>query len=159
EALVARLAPIFGSVLLSTTTRSGMTIAANVTAAHPEVVGCVFLPWDRRAIQAWLESTGMAVCVVMETEIWPKLFTWCQALGSRLCIANGRIGAAEVRRYALARPFFRRVLDAAAWIGVQDARARDAFVAIGADPSRIEVTGNVKLDASPLVRPLPRMFA
>ena len=40
------------------------------------------------------------------------------------------------------------MLDSAAWIGVQSTRERDAFVAIGAAPARVEVAGNLKFDAA-----------
>ncbi len=155
EPLVARLAPHAGAVLLSTNTQAGMATAERIAAAHPHVEGCVFAPWDRHAVGRWLVSIGATAVVVMETEIWPNLFTACAAHRIPLFVANGRLRDEEVRHYRLALGFFRHVLACATWIGVQDERARDAFIAIGAAPARIDVTGNLKLDAMTTSRPLP----
>lgn len=155
EPLVARLGRSGRAVLLSTGTRAGVVAAERLAAVHPHVKGWTYLPWDRRAVRAWLRSVAPQAVVVMETEIWPNVFAACGALGIPLFIANGRVRSPDVPRYRLARGFFRHVLACTAWIGAQSARDRDAFVAMGAPADHVEVTGNLKFDTMSVLQPLP----
>lgn len=155
EPLVARLCQTNERVLLSTGTHAGMASAARMAGTYRNVEACVFMPWDRWAARRWLQSLGFVRVVVMETEIWPNLFTACRASGIPLFIANGRIRSRDLPRYGAARGFFRPVLDCTAWIGAQTVRDRERFLAIGAPPDRVEVMGNLKFDAPLRRRMLP----
>lgn len=155
DPLVRRIGLSGRRVLLSTGTRAGMVMARRLAEAHPSVVGCVWVPWDRRAVRGWLQSFAPLAVVVMETEIWPNLFAACGALGIPLFIANGRVRKRDVRRYRMARGFFRPVLASARWIGAQSARDRDAFVSMGAGPSTVEIAGNLKFDVRGSAPQLP----
>jgi 3-deoxy-D-manno-octulosonic-acid transferase len=70
-------------------------------------------------------------------------------------IVNGRVYPGDVWRYRLAHRFFRRVFTFVDWIGVQGKAEADRFKAIGAEPSQIEVVGNLKLDQVKVGRPNP----
>src|SRR5262245_17409573 len=146
--LVSGLAARGCRVVLTTGTRAGLEAAAKLAAEQPCVERSVYLPWDRRAIRPWLRSIAPDAVIVIETEIWPNLFAVCRSLRVPLFIANGRIRVRDVRRYRIARGFFRHVLACAEWIGVQSPRERDAFIAIGAPPERVTVAGNLKFDAA-----------
>jgi 3-deoxy-D-manno-octulosonic-acid transferase len=146
-------------VLLTTGNAAGLLTARRLAREQSAGDDCVYLPWDRRAIRGWLTDIAPAAVVVVETEIWPNLFTACRELQIPLFIANGRVRPRDVWRYRLARPFFRDVLSAARWIGVQSARERDAFVAIGAPSARVEVAGNLKFDAALWATAEPSLLA
>jgi 3-deoxy-D-manno-octulosonic-acid transferase len=114
------------------------------------------LPWDRaRAVGRWLRRVQPDAVIVIECEIWPNLFVACHDMGIPLFIASGRLYRADVPRYRLARPFFRRVLECTSWIGVQRPEDRDAFVSIGASADKVAVAGNLKYDAVLPVDGLP----
>lgn len=137
-------------VMLTVGNRDGLAVARRIAARHPVVKATSLLPWDRgRAVAAWLGRLRPALFVVVETEIWPNLFFACRRAGLPLCLASARIYPADEGRYALARGFFREVLSCATWIGVQSPAERERFLALGADPERTEVAGNLKLDARP----------
>jgi 3-deoxy-D-manno-octulosonic-acid transferase len=146
--LVAALGASGHRVLLTTGTAAGLLTGVRLKGEQPAIDGCVYLPWDRRAVRGWLRVLAPAAVVVVETEIWPNLFIACKDLRIPLFIANGRIRPRDVWKYRLGRRLFRGVLDSARWIGVQSTRERDAFVAIGAEPARVEVAGNLKFDAA-----------
>lgn len=135
------------SAVVTAGNRDGRAAAEALAARRSEVRGVQLLPWDRPAsVRRWLQRLAPdAVCVV-ETELWPGLFLACRDLGVPLLVVNGRVYPRDAPRYRLARPLFREVLSAASWIGVQTETERIAFVEIGADPARVEVTGNLKLD-------------
>jgi 3-deoxy-D-manno-octulosonic-acid transferase len=146
--LVTALCAAGRRVLLTTGTRAGLDAAERLQGAQPGVDGCVYLPWDRRVIRRWLSVQAPTAVVVVETEIWPNLFTACRDLGIPLFIANGRIRPRDRWKYRLGRSFFRDVLDSATWIGVQTESERDAFIDIGASADRVQVAGNLKFDAA-----------
>lgn len=119
-----------------------------------------FLPWDRpRAMRRWLARLSPGAVVVIETELWPGLFRACRERSIPLLLVSARLYPADVRRYRRARAFFADVLSAPLWIGVQDAAQREAFLAIGAPPERVEVMGNLKLDVRPEAGELPAPWA
>lgn len=143
--------------LVTTGTQAGRRIAAGLCDAFPEVVaGVTYLPWDRPGVvRRWLAALDPEAAVVVETELWPGLFDAARRAAIPLAIASGRLSDAEARRYRLARPFFRDVLSAAGWIGVQTPKDAERFLGAGADASRVEVTGNLKWDAPARGRALP----
>jgi len=146
EAL-SRLAPE-SRVLLTTGTREGRAVAERVRASSPNVDAVVYLPWDRPAVvRRWLERLAPAAVVTVEAELWPGLFLGARALGVPVAVAGGRLRAGEARRYALGRAAFRPVVASAAWIGARTEADRARFLAIGAEPSRVEVVGDLKVDA------------
>lgn len=140
-------------VLLTTGTREGRLVAERVRAECAAVEAVSYLPWDRPVtVRRWLARLAPAAVVTVEAELWPGLFLGARDLGIPVAVASGRLRAGEARRYALARPVFRPVVEAASWIGARTVADRDRFLAIGARPASVEVTGDLKLDApSPLV--------
>lgn len=144
------------SAVVTAGNRDGLAAAEALAARRREVRAVSLLPWDRPGrVRRWLQRLAPdAVCVV-ETELWPGLFLACRDLGVPLLVVNGRIYPRDVPRYRIARAFFREVLGAAAWIGVQTEAERSAFVEVGADPARVAVTGNLKLDLPVADAPLP----
>lgn len=135
--------------VLTTMTCDGRTVAQGLRGHPARIEAVQYLPWDRqRSMRRWIAALHPAVVVVVETEIWPNLFRACQQQGVPLVVVSGRVEPRHARRYALARRFFRHVLDAARWIGAQSAGDRHGFLQMGADDDRVVVTGNVKHDVS-----------
>lgn len=135
-------------VLLTTGTREGREVAERVRRDCGAVEAACFLPWDRPgAIRQWLARVAPLAVVTVEAELWPGLFLGARSLGIPVAVASGRLRAGEARRYALARPVFLPVVDAVSWIGARTEEDRERFLAIGASPARVEVTGDLKLDA------------
>ena len=62
-------------------------------------------------------------------------------------IVNGRLSDRSFRRYRLARCCMRRVLADVGRVCVQTEEWGRRFVALGADPARVTVTGSLKFDA------------
>ena len=85
--------------------------------------------------------------VMMETEIWPNLLRECQRRGVRTMLVNGRISNRSYPRYRLVRPFFRRVLADVDRFCMQSDESARRLIDLGADPARVEVTGNLKFDS------------
>lgn len=137
------------SVVLSAGNDDAIRAAEEIARTRPRVERVVAFPWDGPGImRRWLTALEIERAVVVETEIWPNLFRACREARVPLAIVNGRIYPGDVRRYALLRSFFARVLDGASWIAVQSELEKERFVAIGAEAARVDVVGSLKIDAA-----------
>ncbi len=132
-------------ILVTCTTAAGRE---TLMALHGESVHIAWLPWDlpgavRRFLEHWRPRLG----VLVETEVWPNLVAVCRGFGVPLVLANARMSDKSAQGYArwdgLSRPAF-AALDAVCAQSEGDAgRLRD----LGA--REVEVTGNLKFDATP----------
>ncbi|MDF9393152.1 MULTISPECIES: lipid IV(A) 3-deoxy-D-manno-octulosonic acid transferase [Methylococcus] len=133
-------------ILVTTTTPTG---SARVRKVLGDTVEHVFLPYDLPdAVGRFLGHFSPRAAVIMETEIWPNLFTACRKRGIPLLIANARLSERSARRYACIRGTLRSLL-AGVDIAAQTEADAQRFVTIGADPATITITGNLKFDAAP----------
>jgi 3-deoxy-D-manno-octulosonic-acid transferase len=138
-------------VLCSTVTLSGREV---MRAARPEIP-CHLAPLDHPwCVEAALERVSPAALVLIETELWPS---WIAAAARRkvpVLLVSGRISDRTYPRYRrlswIVRPTLRRL----AAIGARTPTDRDRFIALGADPSRVSVTGDLKVERDLEVRPV-----
>src|SRR5205085_6727517 len=85
--------------------------------------------------------------IMMETEIWPNLLRVCRRRGIKTIVINGRISSRSYPRYKMARPFFRRVLADVDRFCMQSEESARRLIDIGAEASRVIVTGSLKFDS------------
>jgi 3-deoxy-D-manno-octulosonic-acid transferase len=132
-------------IFLSTTTLTGQQIART---RLQEVDAVFFFPFDLPPfVNRTLRLVRPRLFITMETEIWPNLLRACRRQGVKTLIANGRISSRSYPRYRLARGFFRRVLADVDRFCMQSEESARRIVDIGADPSRVVVTGSLKFDS------------
>jgi 3-deoxy-D-manno-octulosonic-acid transferase len=131
-------------VVVSTVTPTG---AQRARALFGDSVRHCYLPFDLPgAVNRFLDRIRPCVAIILETEIWPTLY---DALGRRripLVIASARLSIRSVDRYRRLTSLFRETLSHGVLIGAQTPADAERFLAIGAAPERVEVTGNVKFD-------------
>jgi len=145
-------------VYLSTTTLAGRA------SAEEKLEGLVarvfFAPLDfRSSVRRVLRRLRPALVVVLETEIWPNLYRESKRAGASLIIVNGRISDRALPRYRRFRTFFRYVLRWPDAILVQSEEDRKRYIAAGAPPDNIAVTGNLKYDFTPPASGMPPELA
>ncbi len=130
-------------LLVTTGTQTG---AQRVRALFGDSVQHAYLPYDMPgAVRRFLERVRPTAGIVLETEIWPNLFRECHRRRIPLLLASARLSEKSVRRYGRLRGLARQALHEVS-IAAQTATDAERFVAIGADPARVEVIGNVKFD-------------
>jgi 3-deoxy-D-manno-octulosonic-acid transferase len=130
---------------LSTTTLAGQQVARR-SLQHVDAV--FYFPFDWAFIvRRTLNIVRPRVFVMMETEIWPNLLRVCRARGVKTVLINGRISSRSYPRYRMIRPFFRRVLADVDRFCMQSDESARRIVELGADPSRVTVTGSLKFDS------------
>jgi 3-deoxy-D-manno-octulosonic-acid transferase len=132
-------------IFLSTTTLAGQQVARRNVQ---DVDAVFYFPFDLAFIvKRTLRLVKPRVFIMMETEIWPNLLRACKALGVATVMVNGRISSRSYPRYRLVKPFMRSVLAHVDRFCMQSEESARRIIDIGADPSRVTVTGSLKFDS------------
>lgn len=129
-------------VVLSSSTPTGIEMArklypTNLAVRYPADLSFV----ARRFLRA-LDPT---LVILVELEVWPNFLRECNRRGTTVAVVNGRITEKSRSRYRLLKhglPEFHRI----ALFCAQTEEYARRFASLGIDPSRLCVTGNVKLD-------------
>src|SRR5436309_12134784 len=132
-------------LFVSTTTIAGQQVARR-SLQHVDAV--FYFPFDWTFIvRRTLDLVKPRLFIMMETEIWPNLLRECRKRGVKSVVINGRISSRSYPRYRLIRPFFRRVLADVDRFCMQSEESARRLIDLGADPSRVSVTGSLKFDS------------
>ncbi len=132
---------------LTTATATGRALALG-PAADPTAPDAVSqFPFDLPGpIGRLLDRLRPRAVVVVETEIWPNLLRLCEARAIPVALVNGRISPRSFRSYRLVRPLLRRALRRLSLLAMQSEDDAGRIRALGAEPGRIRMTGNLKYD-------------
>lgn len=123
------------------------TGAARAEALGPDVT-VRYLPYDLPgSVHRFLERTRPRLAIVLETELWPTLYRLCRRRGIPLVIASARLSSRSARRYRRFGGLFRQALRGAI-VAAQTPQDAERFRAIGAEPGRTHVIGNLKFDCT-----------
>lgn len=132
-------------LIISTTTRTGQNHAREIFKTYAEQI--FYFPFDFRfSVRRALRRFKPDVILLVETEIWFNFLREASKSGARLAIVNGRLSEKSFHRYSYIKNFIRRVLgyiDLALMQGNADAKR---LMSLGAHPTRVKVTGNIKFD-------------
>ena len=132
-------------IFLSTTTIAGQQLARRDVR---DVDAVFYFPFDWTFIgRRTLNLVKPRLFLMMETEIWPNLLRECRRRGVKTMVVNGRISYRSFPRYALVKPFFRRVLADIDHFCVQSDETARRLMALGAEPAHITITGSLKFDS------------
>ena len=113
------------------------------------MVGAAYLyfpldyPWVVHQVIACLQPR---LFLMVETEIWPNFLRELARQAIPAILVNGRISPRSFRGYRRLRPFMCRVLPAITSFSMQTNLDAERIIAIGAEPSRVRITGNIKYD-------------
>lgn len=145
--LLAALSGTATLLLTCTTTTSARLMAERV----PSGVIVQFLPLDlpgpvRRFLRHWRPD----VAVMVESEFWPRLIRETHRRAIPLLLVNARISDASMARWARLRGLSRSLMARFAALTAPDDAAAAKLERLGADPSRICVTGSLKRGANRL---------
>ena len=133
-------------LVLTTATPTGRAQAATLFGADVEVR---FLPYDTAgSVRRFLARIRPLAAIIMETELWPNLLHECGRRGVPVVFASARLAAKSVPRYRRFGTLFSAGLRNA-WVAAQSSADAERFIALGADPARTRVVGNLKFDMRP----------
>ncbi len=131
-------------IVLSTTTRTGRERAERLFPGRRifhfplDLAPCVWLALRR------IRPTAV---VQVESEWWPNFFLLARRRGLPVFVVNLRMTERSYRRYLRIRGLMRAVVSTCAAVATQAPVYTERLVALGADPERVRVTGQMKHDA------------
>jgi 3-deoxy-D-manno-octulosonic-acid transferase len=130
-------------VLLSTTTRTGQTLARERTGVNQTFYFPLDFPW---IVRRYLRALDPVLLVLVETELWPNLLSACRRSAIPVAIVNGRISDRSLRRYLYLRSTWKKILAGVSIVLAQSEEDMKRMKAIGAPASRVSFAGNLKFD-------------
>ncbi|HJQ70548.1 MAG TPA: 3-deoxy-D-manno-octulosonic acid transferase [Blastocatellia bacterium] len=132
-------------VVVSTTTMTGQQLAR---ADCPRLFDAVFyFPFDWAVVaRRVIKHVAPDIVVILETELWPNFLRQCRKLNVATVIANGRISPRSFARYSRVRSFIKRVINDTSLLVMQSEADGERALALGADPTKVRVCGNLKYD-------------
>lgn len=134
-------------VLITNMTPTG---AEQVRALFGAQVEQRFCPWDLPlALRAFLRRVRPALCIIVETELWPNLVDQCARAGVPVLLANARLSARSARGYRRFAALTRPMLGQLSLLAAQSPADAERFVALGMPAERVQVTGSIKFDLQP----------
>jgi 3-deoxy-D-manno-octulosonic-acid transferase len=131
-------------LLVTTMTPTG---ADRITALFGDQVTHVYLPYDLPgAVKRFLNHMRPRLAIIMETELWPNLFHACTQHAVPILLANARLSVQSTKRYQYVGSLMQQVLSSVSTIAAQTELDAQHFMTLGAMPTQIQVTGNIKFD-------------
>jgi len=132
-------------IVLTASTQTGLALARDRS-----LVPVTWFPLDHpRSVAGFFSRMRPAALVLVETELWPGVLARAHAWGVPVALVSGRLSDAHARAYARSRGLWRGVLRPIAAAAMQSQVYADRIASLGVDPARIQVTGNIKYDATP----------
>lgn len=143
-------------IVISTTTHTGQDVARR---QYPNCTVC-YCPIDF----SWAVKNGLArvrpdLLVLVELELWPNLIREADRQQIPIAIINGRLSEKSFQGYLKLKPLIGGLLRRFRTIAVQTETYADCFLALGAKPETVRITGSVKFDQVNLDRDNPRTLA
>lgn len=130
-------------LLISTTTRTGHDLARDRFGAERVFYCPLDLPW---AVGVYLKALQPRMLVLAETEFWPNLLSGCFRHGIPVAVVNARISDRSFPRYLRLKTLWQPFLSQIARVLAQSETDAERLKAIGCEPERVAVAGNLKFD-------------
>jgi 3-deoxy-D-manno-octulosonic-acid transferase len=131
-------------VIVTTLTPTGANRARTL---FKDLAHVRYIPYDLPgSVRRFFDRVHPRLAVIFETELWPNLYHECGRRRVPLVLASARLSPRSVSRYRRLGALFADALSHGVVIAAQGAGDADRFRAIGADPERTHVTGNLKFD-------------
>jgi 3-deoxy-D-manno-octulosonic-acid transferase len=131
-------------------TRAEALFAQEMQALPGEAqrVTVLLAPFDFPGVaRRFLAAVGPRSGAFVETEIWPNMIAVATRHGVPLSMVSARVSERSTISYLrYASGLVRRTLVKFRGIGAQSEADRQRFIRLGADPSRLQVIGNLKFD-------------
>jgi 3-deoxy-D-manno-octulosonic-acid transferase len=134
-------------VVVSTTTLTGQTLARQKFGE----ANVFYFPVDLKTfVRPYFRHLRPRALMLAESEFWPNQLAIAKESGCRVAVVNARISDRSFPRYRRFAGLLRKhVFSAIDLVLAQSQLDADRLVGIGADRSRVQVSGNVKFDFVP----------
>lgn len=135
-------------IVISSTTETGY---AEAKRSLPEAALHFYLPFDFSwNMKRCVRRLHPSYLILVEADLWYHLLTCAKQEGAHLFLINGKISKRSTERFAKIPFFTRRLFALFDRLCVQNALYCERFLSLGAPQEKLSITGNIKLDASPI---------
>lgn len=131
-------------IILSTVTDTGQQVARQL---FEDKVTLCYLPFDMPfCIEKLLRSREIKALLIMETELWPNLIKTTKKMSIPVALINGRISERSFKGYRMVSFLMKELLNQMDLLCMQNEDYLSRVLALGADPKKTLVMGNLKFD-------------
>ena len=131
-------------LLITTVTPTGLNA---VKKNFNDKVTHRYLPYDIPVcVNKFINTIRPSLLLVMETEIWPVLYSSCNEKKIPIALINARMSEKSFKQYKLLSGLCRTTLSYISILAAQSQTDAERFISLGADSERVSITGNLKFD-------------
>jgi len=128
--------------LITTNTPTGAEI---VTRQQQPYLFHAYLPFDwMLSVTLFVSTTRPTALYVLETELWPNLFSICHTNKVPVVIINGRLSPKTTSTYQWVRKVLGQLLQLTDHIYARSEADQAAFIKLGANRNKVSLVGNLK---------------
>lgn len=132
-------------LIVSTTTKTGQTLAQNIFKNTAEAI--FYFPFDWKfSVRRALKNFQPNIVLLMETELWFNFIREANMSGVFVALVNGRLSEKSLKNYSRIPKLMKRVLRRVDLALMQNKADAKRLIALGIRPSKVKITGNVKFD-------------
>jgi 3-deoxy-D-manno-octulosonic-acid transferase len=129
--------------LITSTTATGL---AEAKRSLPKADAFSYLPVDLRWIVGrWVKKLRPKLFILVESDFWPHLLAKLKKSRAKTLLVSGKLSERSARRFCRFRFFSKRLFSLLDLLLLQNEEHARRFLTL-ADPARIQIGGNLKLD-------------
>ncbi len=133
--------------LITTTTATGQ---AEAHRSLPEADAFAYLPIDLTwIVNRWVRQLNPTRFLLVESDFWLNLLSALKKNGTHIALVSGKMSERSARCYRKFLSFSKRLFSHFDLLCVQDETHFHRFLPLVPDPTRLRITGNLKLDLEP----------
>ncbi len=135
-------------ILVTTTTPTG---SQAVLELYQSEVLHFYFPFDLPLIiNRYVKKINPAICILLETEIWPNLIHALNKNNIPSLLVNARLSQRSLEKYQKFSPnLAQQTLNKLSVIATQNQNSTNRFIELGADTGKVITAGNIKFDQNP----------
>ena len=149
EPLITELLKVYTrhTILLTHMTPTGRETGRQLFADEPNVIQA-YLPYDTITMtRRFIVNTKPALCILMETEVWPSLVASCVRFHVPVALVNARLSERSLRRAKKFENLIKVAMRSLSLVAAQSQHDANRLKKIGA--KKVEISGNMKFDIEP----------
>ena len=129
-------------IILTTNTQSSAAHAENILHAEATHYYCP-VDWQW-AVKKFISQLQPRLLIIIETELWPNLFSVCHSQNVPITIINGRLSRRTLNASTWIKKGYRDCLQTTLMILTRSAEDSQRFIELGAAPEIVKTIGNIK---------------
>ncbi len=130
--------------LITTTSATGQ---AEARRSLSEADAFAYLPVDLTwVVKRWVKCLNPRKFILVESDFWFNLLSILKRNGTEISLVSGKLSEKSAARFLRFATFSKKLFSHFDHLCVQNEEHWDRFFPLVADPSKLHITGNIKLD-------------